>query len=116
MTNRGFEINAGIRGNAGGSFDWSLNANASFAKNQMVEVFQTGAERDNPNRTRVGRPFGTPYGYKSLGLFSTDDDSNGDGVIDGADGSAVTQFGVLHPGELRSADLRGTAGAPDGVI
>lgn len=116
MTNRGFEVNAGVRGNAGESFDWSLTANASFARNKMVEVFQTDAERDNPNRTRVGRPFGTPYGYKSLGLFSTDDDSNGDGVIDGADGYDVAQFGVLHPGDIRYADLSGPDGVPDGII
>ena len=116
MTNRGFEINAGVHGKAGETVDWSVTANTSFARNKMVEVFQTDAERDNPNRTRVGRPFGTPYGYKSLGLFSTSDDSNGDGIIDGADGYDVRQFGEIHPGDIRYADLSGPNGVPDGVI
>ncbi|MBK1439601.1 TonB-dependent receptor [Parapedobacter sp. ISTM3] len=116
MANRGFEINAGIRRQPSASFGWSLSGNASFARNRMIEVFQTDAERDNPNRTRVGRPFGTPYGYKSLGLFSTQDDINGDGIIDEADGYNVRQFGVLRPGDIRYADLSGPDGVPDGVI
>lgn len=116
MTNRGFEVNAGVRGSVGDQFHWSLNANASYAKNRMVEVFQTDAERNNPNRTRVGRPFGTPYGYQSLGLFSVADDINGDGFIDGADGYDIAQFGVLHPGDIRYADLSGPNGVPDGII
>lgn len=116
MKNRGFELNAGIRRRTNESFDWSLMANASFARNSMVEVFQTDAERDNPNRTRVGRPFGTPYGYQSLGLFSTADDINNDGVINSDDGYNVNQFGVIRPGDIRYADLSGPNGVPDGVI
>ncbi len=115
MANRGFEVNAGIRGAAGEAL-WALNANASFARNRMVEVFQTDAERNSPNRTRVGRPFGTPYGYQAMGLFTTADDTNGDGIIDAADGYNINQFGVLRPGDIRYADLSGPNGVPDGMI
>src|SRR5690606_39170693 len=40
-----------------------------------------------------------------MGLFSTADDIDGDGIIGLADGYDVTQFGVLHPGDIRYADL-----------
>lgn len=116
MKNRGFEINIGTRKRINDNFNFSLNANASYAKNSMIEVFQTEGERNNPNRTRVGRPFGTPYGFKSLGLFSTQDDRNGDGVIDSKDGYNINQFGILHPGDIKYADLSGPNGIPDGVI
>src|SRR5690606_22709325 len=58
-----------------------------------------------------GRQLNTPFGYKSLGLFSTADDTNGDGMINSADGYNVTQFGNLYPGDIRYADING-----DGVI
>src|SRR3546814_2905882 len=110
MKNKGVEISAGTRGSFSEDFSYSFNANVSYAKNSMVEVFQTDAERNNPNRTRVGQPFGTPYGFKSLGLFSTADDVNGDGIVDAQDGYNIQQFGALHPGDIRYADLSGPNG------
>jgi len=115
MANRGLEANVGLRGN-NGDLSWSLTANASYARNRMIEVFQSDADRDNPNRTRVGRPFQTPFGYKSMGLFGTADDVNGDGIIDAADGYTIEQFGTLRPGDIRYADLSGPDGVPDGKI
>ncbi len=82
----------------------------------MIEVFQTDAQRENPNRTRVGQPYGSPYGYKSLGLFSMDDDKNGDGIINEEDDYKIRQFGELHPGDIQYADLSGPDGVPDGKI
>lgn len=116
MKNRGFELSAGTRGSFSEDFSYSLNANVSYAKNSMIEVFQSDAEANNPNRTRVGQPFGTPYGFKSLGMFSTSDDTNGDGIVNAQDGYNVQQFGDLHPGDIRYADLSGPNGTPDGVI
>lgn len=115
MKNRGFEVNVGTRGTIN-DFNFAFNANASYSKNRMIEVFQSDADRNNPNRTRVGRPFGTPYGLKSLGLFTTQDDLNKDGIIDSQDGYNVEQFGPLHPGDIKYADLSGPNGVPDGVI
>jgi hypothetical protein len=93
-----------------------ITANFSYAKNKMVEVYETDAQRNNPNRTLVGRQYNTPFGYKSLGLFSTDDDMNGDGIINSDDGYNIIQFGDLHPGDIRYADLSGPDGIPDGII
>lgn len=116
MKNNGFEINIGTQKQFSNGMILSVNANLSYSKNQMVEVFETDAERNNPNRTKKGRPFGTPFGLHSLGLFTTADDKNGDGIIDANDGYNVIQFGDLHPGDIKYADLSGPDGVPDGKI
>lgn len=93
-----------------------LSGNFSYAKNQMIQVFETDAQHNNPNRTLTGRPYGTPFGYHAIGLFSTADDKNGDGIINEEDGYNVVQFGELHPGDVQYADLSGPDGVPDGKI
>ena len=116
MNNNGFEVSLGTQKVWDSGLRFGVSANLSYAENNMIEVFQTDAQRNNPNRTRVGQPFGTPYGYKSLGLFSTSDDMNDDGIINAADGYEIQQFGDLHPGDIRYADLSGPDGVPDGII
>ena len=117
MSNNGIELNVGTRKKLSNGMELAITGNISYALNKMLEVFETSAQKNNPNRTLTGQPFGTPYGYHALGLFSTDDDKNGDGVIDADnDGYKITQFGVLHPGDIRYADLSGPEGIPDGII
>lgn len=116
MNNDGFELSIGTQKVWDSGLQLSINANMSYAENNMIEVFQSDAERDNPNRTKVGRPFGTPYGYKSLGLFTTAEDINNDGIINSTDGYNIEQFGELHPGDVKYADLSGPDGVPDGKI
>ena len=116
MLNNGFEITASSRKQFSNGMELNISGNISYAKNQMIEVFQTAAQRDNPNRTLTGRPFGTPFGYKALGLFTTAEDTNSDGLINSTDGYNITQFGALHPGDIKYADLSGPAGTPDGKI
>ncbi|MCL3781018.1 SusC/RagA family TonB-linked outer membrane protein [Prolixibacteraceae bacterium JC049] len=116
MKNNGFELVIGGTKKFNKDLEVNLSGNVSYAKNKMIEVFQTEAEANNPNRNRVGKPFRTQFGYKSLGLFSTDDDKNKDGIINAEDGYNVEQFGELHPGDIRYADISGPEGKPDGKI
>jgi TonB-linked SusC/RagA family outer membrane protein len=111
MSNHGFEAVLGTTHTFHDGLRLGINGNFSFAKNKLIQIFETAATRDNPNRSRTGKPLNTPFGYKALGLFKTSDDKNGDGVIDAADGYTVTQFGTLHPGDVKYADLN-----HDGVI
>jgi len=105
MSNHGYELTLGTQHSFHNGLVLALNGNFSYAKNKLLQVFETAATRDNPNRSRTGRALGTPFGYKALGLFKTSDDKNGDGIIDASDGYNVTQFGTLHPGDVKYADL-----------
>ena len=116
MKNNGFEFTIGGRKELSSDLEISLSGNFSYAKNKMIEVFESDAQRNNPNRTLTGRSFRTPFGYKALGLFTTDDDKNGDGIINSEDGYNVVQFGELHPGDIKYADLSGPDGVPDNKI
>ncbi len=116
MKNDGIEITLSSYKKLSNGMELSLSGNFSYAKNRMIEVYETDAQRENPNRTLTGRPFGTPFGYKALGLFTTADDKNGDGIINSEDGYTVTQFGDLHPGDIIYADLSGPEGVPDDKI
>ncbi len=116
MKNNGFEFTVSSHKQFNNGIELNISGNMSYAKNQMIEVFQTDAQRNNPNRTLTGRPYGTPFGYKALGIFSTAEDTNGDGIINATDGYNVAQFGILHPGDIKYADLSGPDGVPDGKI
>ena len=114
MDNYGFEVTVGTKFQNG--LRLNLSGNISLAKNKMVQTFETAATYDNPNRRRTGRPLGTVFGYKTLGFFSTAEDLNSDGIIDAADGYNITQWGTLHPGDIKYADISGPNGVPDGKI
>ncbi len=82
MDNYGFELAVGSRKDFQNGLYLNIVGNISIAKNKMVETFETAATYDNPNRRRTGRAYNTVFGYKTLGFFSTDEDINGDGIID----------------------------------
>lgn len=116
MENKGVELTLGSVRQFNNGLRLGLSANFSYARNKMIQVFETAATRNDPDRSRTGRPLGTQFGYHALGLFSLADDKNGDGVIDAGDGYMTEQFGELHPGDIRYADIGGPDGKPDGVI
>jgi len=105
MSNKGFELVLGTAHNFRNGLQLGVSSNFSYANNKLLQVFETDATRKNPNRSRTGRSYNTPFGYKALGLFTTKDDTNGDGIINAQDGYGITQFGALHPGDVKYADL-----------
>lgn len=116
MESHGFEFVAGSNHKFKNGLELGITGNFSYATNKMVQMFETASTRNNPNRSRTGRVYNVPFGYHALGLFKTSDDKNGDGIINAADGNNIVQYGVLHPGDIRYADLSGPAGKPDGKI
>lgn len=116
MDNYGFEVILGTRKEFQNGLRINVNGNLSIAKNKMVEMFENPATYDNPNRRRTGRALNTVFGYKTLGFFSTSEDTNGNGVIDVPSEWNATQWGTLHPGDIKYADISGPNGEPDGKI
>ncbi|WPU93143.1 TonB-dependent receptor [Mucilaginibacter sabulilitoris] len=107
MSNHGVEFVLGTNNKFSNGLQLGVAGNFSFAKNKLLQVFENDVTKNNPRRSRTGRSLGTPFGYQALGLFKTSDDKNGDGIIDSQDGYNITQFGTLHPGDVKYADLNG---------
>lgn len=117
MSNQGFEFLVGSNKTFANGLAMHISANFSYAKNKMEKVYESLDTYNSTNRRRTDRPWQTPFGYKALGLFSTADDKNGDGIINSEDGYNIDQFGaVLHPGDVKYDDISGPDGVPDGKI
>ena len=116
MENRGVELTLGSTKRFSNDLQVSVDANVTYAKNKLINIYENATTRDDPRRSRTGRRNGVVFGYESLGLFTTEDDKNKDGLINATDGYTITQFGTLRPGDIRYADLGGPNGVPDGKI
>jgi TonB-linked SusC/RagA family outer membrane protein len=116
MQNRGFEITLGTTKQFSNGLRLSVDGNFTYAKNKLIQIYENKTTLNDPERSRTGRRLNQVFGYKSDGLFSTADDKNGDGIINGSDGYNITQFGTLRPGDIRYQDVSGPNGKPDGVI
>lgn len=116
------QVNAGIMENSGVDLsvttthkfnnDLRLNAtfNFSYAKNKLIQTFETSATYNNPNRRQTGRALNTQFGLKALGLYQESDfDANGNLKSN----EAVPTYGPVQAGDIKYEDIAGPPG-PDG--
>ena len=108
MENRGFDFTASSQHQFSDDLEVSLGANFTYARNKLIEVFETATTFENPNRRRTGRSLGTQFGFRSLGYFQVDDFDD-TGALN--EGIATQPWGDVSPGDLRYDDVNG-----DGVI
>lgn len=113
MSNRGFEVTLGTVHRFSKDLTASLNVNYTFARNKFLQIFETPATYNNPNRRKTGRALGTQFGYQAAGFY-TGEDFNPDGTLKA--GEPTQPFGTVHPGDIKYADLSGPDGKPDGQI
>lgn len=85
----------------------------TYARNKLLQVFETAATYDNPNRRQTGRPLGTQFGLKYIGYYTTDD-FDATGKL--KPGIASIPNAPVQPGDVKYADLSGPNGKPDGII
>lgn len=111
MENRGFELELGYN-NDFGDFHFSANGNASYLENEVTflgenkEFITSQAagfqSMGDITRTQVGHPYHSFYGFKTNGIFQTQDDINN---YTGPDGNPIQPNAV--PGDFKWVDTNG---------
>lgn len=119
MENGGFDFNITYRNNFRNNLRLNTTLIITYAKNKLIETFETSATYNNPNRRRTGRPLDTRFGLQALGLYQLDDFDEKGKLIDGL---PTPTFGPVAPGDIKYADIAGPPGengetaGPDGKI
>lgn len=113
VQNRGIELTLNYRGNIG-DLDYSLGGNFSHYKNEVTSLgagqpyIESMPVGSNPggiggnSRTAVGRPIGEFYGYRTAGIFQSQQEVNS---YTNADGTLIQPN--ARPGDFRFADIDG---------
>lgn len=113
VVNKGWEITGGFFQNTG-DFQWSLNGNISFVRNEVTSLGAATAvngarfENDETTNTEVGEPMGYFYGWVVDGIFQSDAEVEAANALGD---TTVFQSASTSPGDIRFKDLNG-----DGVI
>ncbi|WP_215239074.1 TonB-dependent receptor [Dyadobacter helix] len=102
MQNQGIDLAIGSSRRFTSDLRVSLNANLTYAKNKLLQVFEAGATYNNPNRRLTGKPLGTQFGFQSLGLFQVADFDEAGKLKPGI---AVQPWGAVQPGDIRYMDM-----------
>jgi TonB-linked SusC/RagA family outer membrane protein len=103
LRNRGFEVGMDAIV-ANGEFAWNLNLNGTFQNSNIISlgnvdeiIFNLGSSH-SMSVMRVGQPLGTFFGYRTNGVWGTQDEELGE----------YTQFGVpVKAGDLKLIDRTG---------
>lgn len=114
MRNRGWEFQLNTVNIATRDFQWTSALNMSFNKSKVIaledeqgfKVFGAGSNRAGQVNYRavVGQGLGTMYGYKYIGIYTTDDfESNPDGTYSLKDGVVKPYSGTPKPGDMKFA-------------
>ncbi|MCF7568455.1 TonB-dependent receptor [Sabulilitoribacter arenilitoris] len=110
VENKGWEVNVNYKNAINNNFNYYINANVGYVKNQITDLKGT----DSPGRS-VGDPIQNIYGYVADGLFNTDTEA-----IFAPDQSALG--GTPKAGDVRYLDFNGRdangelTGQPDGKV
>lgn len=114
MENRGIEASLTYRKSTG-EFSYSVTGNLAILKNKLKELydgtnsFLTGTTVRSlpmPNIARVGDPFSSFFGYKTVGLFQSDAEA----------AAYVTPTGTRYQPNARGGDIKFSDMNNDGIL
>lgn len=105
QSNRGFEMALGTKGRIN-EIKYNIEGNLSWTRAKW-ESFDEGVNAINPLE---GEWVNRMFGFKSDGLFTSQDEIDNHAVQDG--------FGnlTIRPGDIKYIDISGPNGVPDGII
>jgi TonB-dependent starch-binding outer membrane protein SusC len=107
VVNKGIEIALGYKGKVNKKFSYEINGNISFNKNKVVDIGNNpfielskdlGISGYETNRTAVGQPIGSFFGWVFDGIYQNQAEVN-KGPID------LLAAGGSKPGDIRYKDL-----------
>lgn len=102
MENRGIDLTFGSTYSFSKDLQISINGTFTYSRNKLLQIFETSATYDNPNRRLTGKPLGVIFGYKALGYFKAEDfDASGNLLPE----IATQPWGKVRPGDLRYEDV-----------
>src|SRR6056297_2957099 len=110
LTNDGVELELGYDKQFD-DYGFNITANASYNKNEVTDIgendFLTGsiplqASAFELTRTEVGHPIGSFYGFKTQGIFQTQEEVNN---YTNSDGNLIQPN--AQPGDFRWKDING---------
>jgi TonB-linked SusC/RagA family outer membrane protein len=101
MESKGFEAALTHRSTFSNGLLMNLNLNVSYARNKLIQTYETQATFNNPNRRRTGRPLNSRFGLESDGLYQAGD-FKADGNL--KEGLAVPTYGAVKPGDIKYID------------
>ena len=107
VSNKGFEVTLGYDGKIGNDFQYHINGNVSTYKNKVKSL---GSGANIPGKgihlgyfsytmTEPGQPIGYFYGYKTDGVFQTQEE------IDNYKNNGQMVMPNAKPGDLKFQDL-----------
>jgi TonB-linked SusC/RagA family outer membrane protein len=103
MKNHGIDLALRSYHTFGNGIRLDIGATFTYARNKVVETFESPVTRDNVNRSRTGRPLNSQFGLKALRLYQTADfDENNQ-----LKGLPQPTFGAVAPGDIMYADING---------
>lgn len=102
MENRGFDLSVSSAYDVSKDLHLTLGANFTYAKNKVLQIFESATTFNNPNRRLTGKPLGTQFGFHALGYFQQSD-FDGTGAL--KSGIATQPWGAVQPGDIRYEDI-----------
>ncbi len=121
MRNRGWEFSLNTVNISNKDFSWSTTLNLSFNRSKVIELnngldyrtFNAGSSLEGQVTyyAMVGQSLGDMFGYKYIGIYTTDD------FIDDGNGSFTLKEGVVKPfgGTAKPGDMKFAADNEDGT-